>query len=139
MLDLDHPMTKFVFAISREDGAILSIAKRMTLVATPEKRELLNHAHKHIDQMHQIVLKGWGQSDKMSAAIELLQKQVEILASIPSQNDFTINWRGQKCTVCGSLIKNLEQYADMLYCGQCLDTIEPGRMAIDEAFGLSWI
>src|SRR5438093_8508367 len=82
MLDLNHPQTKFKFAIAREDDAVLSIAKRMTLVRTEEKRALLVRAQEHITKMRQILVEGWRNSQEKSAAIDLLQKQIQILATI---------------------------------------------------------
>ena len=136
MLDLDHPDTPPTFAIAREDDAILSIAKRMTLVSTDTKRELLRSSVPHFDAMRSITSEHWGQSKAMIDAIDLLQSDLQRLAMLPSTNDFVTDWRGKLCTVCGDAITNLETYNDMLYCSTCLKLIDDGRDAVDQAFGL---
>lgn len=139
MLDLDHPETKFIFAIAREDDAILSIAKRMTLVSTEEKADLLIQGRKHIANMRDILVEGWKKSRKKSAAIDLLSKNLEEFALVESTNDFVDDWKGKICSVCCSEITNLEGYEDMTYCSTCLDKFGPGREAVDKAFGLMFI
>lgn len=139
MLDLDHPDTKFIFAIAREDDAILAIAKRMTLVSTAEKAELLKEGRKHVSNMREILVQGWKKSPEKTAAIELLAKQLEEYAAIESTNAFVDDWEGKICTVCDTQITNLEGYEDMIYCPTCLDTFSTGRGAVDRAFGLMYI
>ncbi len=136
MLDLDHPLSRYVIAVAREDDAILSIAKRMTLVSTEAKRELLASAQPHLVRMRELQREGWGTSAKQMAAIDLLQEQLTQLAAIPSENDFYPDWRGRTCTVCSRPIENLKGYADMVYCRGCIQHIDTGRQAVDQAFGL---
>ncbi len=88
MLDLDRPDTPPTFAISREDDAILSIAKRMTLVSTEAKRPLLAKAAVHFANMRSITIKHWGESRAMLETIELLQSDLHRLAGLASVNDF---------------------------------------------------
>lgn len=139
MLDLDHPLSRFIFAVAREDDAILSIAKRMTLVSTAAKSALLTSARPHFARMRELQVEGWGESSEQTAAIDFLEQQLAHLASIPSENDFYPDWQGKTCTVCSHQIENLKGYSDMIYCRKCLALIDPGREAVDEAFGLSYI
>ncbi|TWU52008.1 hypothetical protein [Rubripirellula reticaptiva] len=136
MLDLDHPDTPPTFAISREGDAILSIAKRMTLVSTEAKQALLSRSIAHFAKMRSITIEHWGESKPKLDAIDLLQHDLQRLALQNSTNDFVNDWRGKLCTVCGASITNLEKYSDMLYCPKCLDVIDGGRDAVDQAFGL---
>ena len=136
MLDLDHPDTPPTFAISRDDDAILSIAKQMTLVSTEVKRELLAKASPHFAKMRSITIDHWGESKPMLEAIDLLESDLRRLAELVSANDFVTDWRGKFCIVCSTGITNLESYEDMLYCPQCLKVIGDGRNAVDRAFGL---
>lgn len=122
--------------MAREDDAILSIAKRMTLVNTDQKIQLLEQSKKHFAEMKSILAQGWGKSKTKIAAIELLEQELAALAALPSTNDFVTDWRGKQCSVCGNAITNLEQYRDMLYCPKCLDVLSKGRDAVDQAFGL---
>lgn len=136
MLDLDHPLSRYVIAVAREDDAILSIAKRMTLVSTEAKRELLVSSQPHFARMRELQREGWGTSAEQTAAIDLLQQQLTTLAAIPSANDFYPAWQGKTCTVCNRPIENLKGYADMVYCRGCIQYIDTGRQAVDQAFGL---
>lgn len=136
MLDLDHPDTPPTFAISREDDAILSIAKRMTLVSTENKAQLLAQAIPHFAAMRSITIDHWGESKPMLDAIDLLEADLRRLAGLESGNDYVTDWRGKHCTVCSSAITNLESHKDMLYCPECLKVIGDGRYAVDQAFGL---
>jgi hypothetical protein len=136
MLDLNHPQTKFTFAIAGEDGIVLSVAKRMTLVDTAAKSLLLPRAHEATKKMREICIEGWGNKQKKLDAIELVHNQITEFAAVHSTNDFVTDWQGKLCTVCESEITNLEKYDDMLYCPKCLDCIAEGRRAVDHAFGL---
>lgn len=136
MLDLNDPLSRYVIAVAREDDAILSIAKRMTLVSTEAKRELLLSATPHFTRMRELLAEGWGQSRRKTAAIEKLQQELTHLAELASENDFYPNWQGKTCTVCGRPIENLKGYVDMVYCRGCIQHIDAGRSAVDEAFGL---
>ena len=136
MLDLNHPMTKFTFAIAREDDRILSIAKRMTLVDTDAKTLLLPGAHEAAKKMTEICVSAWGNKRDKLDAIQLLHRQITEFAAIPSANCFVSDWQGKLCTVCGSEITSLPNYEDMIYCPKCLDYIDDGRRAVDQAFGL---
>lgn len=136
MLDLNHPDTPPTFAIAREDDAILSIAKRMTLISTEAKRELLVRASTHFAKMRKITADHWGESKQMLDAIDVLESDLRRLAALESKNDFVTDWRGKHCTVCTAAITNLEAYNDMLYCPNCLKVIDEGRNAVDQAFGL---
>lgn len=136
MLDLNHPQSKFIIAISHEDGMILSIAKRMTLISTEKKREQLALARKHFENMRSIMRDGWKKSRNKERAIAKLETQLAQLATTESTNDFLMNWQNKLCTVCHNEITNLEGYPDMIYCRQCVKTIASGREAVAEAFGL---
>ena len=136
MLDLNHPETKYIFAIAHQDDAILSIAKRMTLVDTETKQLLLPSAHGAISKMRQICIEGWKRRKDKMEALDLLHSQLSELAAIPSVNDYVTEWRDKNCTACGSKITSLESYKDMCYCPTCLKVIEAGRRGVDMAFGL---
>ncbi|MBL8814561.1 MAG: hypothetical protein JNL58_00930 [Planctomyces sp.] len=136
MLDLNHPDTPPTFAISRENDAILSIAKRMTLISTEAKRELLDRALVHFAKMRLITMDHWSGSKPMLDTIDVLEADLRQLAALESKNNFVTDWKGKYCTACSAAITNLEAYNDMLYCPECLKVIDAGRNAVDQAFGL---
>ena len=139
MLDLNHPQTPFIFAMAREDDAILSLAKKMTLVDTARKKELLETSLRHSAEMKKICDEGFKKTKKKHKAIELLESEITTLALVESTNDFLISWQGAECSVCKSEITNLEGYPDMIYCRTCLGIIDKGRSAVDSAFDLCCI
>jgi hypothetical protein len=136
MLDLNHPQAKYIFAVANEDGIVLSVVKRMTLVDTRTKLLLLPRAEEAIGKMRIISIEGWGEDKNKFDAINLLHRQITEFANICSTNDYATNWQGKICTVCASEITNLANYKDMLYCRKCLDFISGGRSAVDHAFCL---
>jgi hypothetical protein len=136
MLDLNHPLTKFVFAIANEDGKILSIAKKMTLSSNAVKTGQLVIALDHLQNMRQILAEGWGESKKKAKAIIKLEAEMRHLSGIESTNDFLTDWHGRICTVCKTEIQNLDGYPDMVYCRTCIKVIDSGRDAVHRAFGL---
>ena len=139
MLDLNHPQTKFIFAMAGEVGIVVSVAKRMTLVDTAAKSLLLPRAHEATKRMREICIEGWGNKKYKLKAIELLHLQITEFSAIHSTNNFVVDWLAKTCTVCESQITNLEEYDDMLYCPKCLDYISGGRRAVDQKFSLTYI
>ena len=136
MLDLDHPDTPHTFAIAREDDAVLSIVKRMTLVSTNAKDALLDRAHEHLNAMRKIVNDHWNANPEKLDAIDTLEADVTRLARLESANDYVDNWKGKVCTVCNDKITHLKGYSDMVYCPTCIRQVDDGRGAVDQAFGL---
>ena len=137
MLDLNHPQTEYIFAISGRDGAILSLIKKMTLSNSQERLKLLSEVHTHIAAMHSILDSGWNKKrNEKREAIEKLHNCVRELANTHSDNDFIENGVGQICTVCGNEIEDLEGYSDMVYCRTCIRVTDQGRKAVEIAFNL---
>src|SRR4051794_34233099 len=88
MLDLDHPDTDFTLAVARADDAVLSLAKRMTLVSTSEKAALLDQALVALDEIARIARQRWSDDRKKISAIEELREGMRALAALDSSNDF---------------------------------------------------
>ena len=135
MLDPDHPDTPNTFAIAREDDAVLSIVKRMTLVSTNAKDALLERAREHLNAMRKIVNDHWKADPDKLNAIDALEASVTRLATLESANDFANDWKGKVCTICNDRITNPKRY-DMVYCPTCIRQVDDGRDAVDQAFGL---
>jgi hypothetical protein len=136
MLDLNHPMTEHIFAASRHDDAILSIAKRMTLVPTEERDALLCRSREHFASLRKLNQEHFEHSDFIASAIDELESGCEKIASLVSTEDHTDGCGS--CPVCSTVITNLKDYQDMTYCGKCLGLISAQRAALDslKGFGL---
>jgi hypothetical protein len=136
MLNLDHPDTDATLAIAHADVAVLSIAKRMTLVGASQKAALLESALLALDGMERVSRQKWGNDQPKLSAIEQLRLEMRALAALDSSNDFSIDAQGKTCSVCSSAITSLPGFLEMTYCPHCLRTIRGGRHAVDRAFGL---
>ncbi|MGB1252026.1 MAG: hypothetical protein ACPG8W_15520 [Candidatus Promineifilaceae bacterium] len=136
MLDLDHPQARFIFAMADEEAAITAIALQITAVDTEARQILLLYAYEHFDNMHAVLVKGWGVSQSKSDAIHTLQTQLQHLAMQPSQNNFDATGSKSACDVCGSQRQTLLTHPKDSYCPTCFDSVSTGRQAVSDAFGL---
>lgn len=136
MLNLDHPDTDFTLAVAHAADAVLSIAKRMTLVGSPAKVELLSRALLALDGMERTSQQRWPDDGEKLRSIVQLRHEIRELAALVSSNDYLIDAQGKICTVCGAEITCLPGYLEMTYCQPCLGTTDGGRHAVDRAFGL---
>jgi hypothetical protein len=136
VLDPDHPDTDATIAIAHADDAVLAIAKRMTLVSSPEKPALLDAALRALDEMERIARRQWNGDAARRSAIDLLRDDIRALAALESRNDFVADPHGKVCTVCASAITSLPGYPNMTYCAGCLQRVARGREAVSRAFHL---
>ena len=136
MLDLKHPQTQWIFDASREDDAILSFAKLMTLLPTPQRQQLLQRIARPIVRLRRLNREHFGASPFIERAISDLEAGCQSIASLQSTESH-LDGQGT-CPVCGSAIKHLPEYHDMTYCGHCLSTIDDARkrLASSEGFGM---
>jgi hypothetical protein len=135
MLDLKHPQTQWIFDASREEDAILSFAKLMTLVPTPQRQQLLPRIARPIARLRRLNHEHFGGSSFIERAISDLEAGCQSIASLQS-TESRLDGHGT-CPVCASTIKHLPEYHDMTYCSHCLSKIDDARerLASSEAFG----
>ena len=133
MLDVKHPQTKWIFDASREADAILSFAKLMTLLPTPQRQQLLLRVTRPIDQLRRLNREHFGASSFIDRAISDLEAGCQSIASLQSTESH-LDGRGT-CPVCGAAIKHLPEYHDTTYCGQCLRALDDARGRLDSAEG----
>jgi hypothetical protein len=133
MLDLKHPQTKWIFDASREADAIISFAKLMTLLPTPQRQQLLLHVAPPLDRLRRLNREHFGASSFIDRAISDLEAGCQSIASLQSTQSH-LDGRGT-CSVCGSAIKHLPEYHTMTYCGQCLRAIDDARGRLDSSEG----
>lgn len=133
MLDHKHPQTKWIFSASRETDAILTFAKLMTLLPTPQRAQLLVRVARPIDRLRRLNREHFDASSFIESAISDLEAGCQSIASLPS-NESHLDGRGN-CPVCGSAITYLPEYNDMTYCEQCLSTLDDARGRLDSSEG----
>jgi len=135
MLDLNHPQTHWIFMASRESDAILTFAKLMTLLPTPERQQLLSRVARPIERLRQLNYDHFEASPFIELAIFDLEEGLHSIASLQS-SESRLDGSGS-CPVCGSPISDLPDYDDMTYCGSCLNIIADPRerLASGEGFG----
>ena len=135
MLDLDFPQSKHVFQAAKLEDKILAHTKKMTLLPTPQRIELLKMVEDVCNEMRILNRDHFGCSEYIQDAINELVAGCKSIAHGESDKDLT-DGSGQ-CDVCGAKITNLGEYEDMIYCGNCLDAISNARSKLEgvEGFG----
>lgn len=73
MLDLKHPQTKWIFDTSREDDAILSFSKLMTLLPTTQRQQILSRVARPIERLRRLNREHFGASSFIERAISDLE------------------------------------------------------------------
>ena len=139
MLDLDHPQTNWIFEASGLEGAVLTRAKKMTLVPTCERKDLLDEVFIFCDDMKILNKKHFSNSNFINEAVDELYKACTDIANIDASKDMT-DGTGN-CEVCNTRITNLKGYSDMIYCDTCLTKtdVSRGKLESSEGFGTCWI
>ncbi len=143
MLDLDHPMTPYIFAAARLDDAILECAKSMTLVSTPTRQELLSECLRRLDKIHWLNEDHFAASPFVFAAIEEMKTPVQALATVEVNEAAAASAAAlEVCPVCGTPLTQVRsdfmpRPEDRLsgYCSPCLSVISPARQKLDSSEG----
>lgn len=135
MLDLDHPQSEHVFQAAKLEDEIVTYIKRMTLLPTQRRVDLLKKIENVCREMKILNRDHFGASAYIQDAVDELLAGCESIAHGESDKDLT-DGTGQ-CDVCGTKITSLDEYEDMIYCGNCLDTTSRARDKLEgsEGFG----
>jgi len=139
MLDFNHPQARWRFAASRENDAILTFTKLMTLLPSPLRQQLLPRISRHLERLRRINREHFAASEFIDHAISDLEIGYKHIANLQS-NESRLDGHGV-CPVCGSEITDLADYSDMTYCNTCLDHIQDPRqrLASFDGFGFDAI
>jgi len=133
MLDLNNPQSRWIMKASREEDAVLTFAKLMTLLPTSERQQLLARIARPIEHLRRLNREHFDSSSFIERAIADLEGGCRAVASFQS-TESRLDGHGT-CPVCGSVITDLPDYHDMTYCGPCLDTIADARQRLDSSEG----
>lgn len=148
MLDLNHPMTQYIFAAARLDDAILECAKSMTRVSTQKRQELLQDCLTRLERMRWLNEDHFKASPFVFAAIEEMQNAVQAVADVDVEEAAAANAAAlDVCPVCGTPLMQVKldympRPEDRLsvYCSPCLSVIFPARQKLDSSEGFSiWL
>jgi hypothetical protein len=136
MLDLDHPMSRHVFAASRAEDAILDAAKRMTVAARQDRVRLRDGCAPTFAELRRLARDYFADRPAIPPAIDALEQAVAQLAAlpgVPAQGPPA----GYQCPACGAAAYRLAYDGSPdpdnpthVYCGPCLDIIGPARAAL---------
>jgi hypothetical protein len=132
MLNRNHPQTKWIFAASRHDDAVLTLAKLMTLLPTIERQQLLGRIARHIERLHRLNREHFNASAFIERAISDLESACRSIANLQS-GESRLDGRGT-CPVCSSAITDLPDHDDV-YCARCLDIVSDARRRLDSSEG----
>ncbi len=132
---VSHPKQRWIFAASREDDAILTLTKLMTLLPTHQRQRLLRRVDRHLERLRAINNKHFDASPFIDSAINDLESGCRHIASLQS-TESRLDGLGT-CPVCSSAISDLPDHADMTYCGTCLNTIQDARLRLETEEGFS--
>ena len=146
MLDLDHPMTKHIFAASGMGDFLLVSAQRMTLLPSKQRVLLLGDCLVVLDKMRRLNEEHFEASQFISDAVNEAQKALEKIAHLNDGNVVEDKTDGEgNCAVCGSPITKFEVRPKsgryIIVCGQCDEPFMKAKEKLDssEAFGTCFI
>jgi hypothetical protein len=133
--DLNNPKNQATFAAAREGDAILSFAKLMTLLPTPQRLQVLARIAVPIRRLRKLNHDHFGDSPTIESAISDLEAGCRTIAAFQS-SESRLDGQGA-CPVCSSAITHNTKWYDMTYCNKCLDPIMDARecLASTNGFG----
>src|SRR5215212_4788898 len=104
MLDLNHPMTRWTFAASREKDAVLSLAKLMTLLPTAQRQQVFKRLRRHIQRLQRLNEKYFENSPFIIRALEDLEAGCKTIAGFEC-TESRLDGEGS-CPICRSAISD---------------------------------
>jgi|SRR5215469_7711517 len=145
MLDLNHPQSQHTFAAARFENAILERAKKMTLVPSLRRRELLTECQQILDKMRALNAEHFQSSPFIFKAIDELGRSFVQLAELCNGNIVEDRSSGDGCcAACESPITNFVPVPGRprsIYCSPCLNIIMPqlSKLRSEKGFGTVFI
>lgn len=131
MLNLDHPMTKHVFAAAYAEGAILQDAKQITVSARRDRVLVRDGCASAVAELRRLARDHFADRPAIPPAIDALEQSLAELAALPGvpeegpPAEFT-------CPACGGPLDRLGKYGfpapdnpTDIYCSQCLNIVMP--------------
>jgi hypothetical protein len=111
MLDLDHPMTKHIFAASRMEDLLMVSAQRMTLLPSRERVLLLVDCLPVLDELRRLNDEHFEASLFIRKAIDEAQAALKDIAHLNDGNIVEDKTDGEgNCPACGTPITKWETF-----------------------------
>ena len=136
MLDISQPRARKIMEASRHDDTILELARRMTVLPTPERGASLSDCSEHLRVLREINRDWFESSAFIEGAINDLQEGCERIANFQSSEDHT-DGKGF-CPVCLTELTNLILENKVVCCGSCLKEIQPARRKLNDFQGFGF-
>lgn len=156
MLDLDHPMTKHIFAAARAHDAVLFAAKKMTIAGQQDRLSLKDSCQAPLAQLRQLAKEHFSDRPSILLAIDEFERAVAELASLPCVPAYEA-LAHEDCPACGSALLRRNEYGypptpwgvrrvfqlllrgpkgkPEIYCSGCLNMIMPALAALSSCRG----
>jgi hypothetical protein len=136
VLDLNHPMTKHIFAAARAEDAVLIAAKHMTVAARQERLRLRDGCAPAFVELRKLAHDHFADCSSIPPAIEELERAAARLATLPGVPDLGPPAE-YKCPACGADLDRRGKYGFLspnnptdIYCSPCLQIIMPPLSAL---------
>ena len=137
--DIDSPQSQAIFKASGLEDAILTRAKKMTLLPAEQREKLLNECEEKLIELEKICNESFNGNKNILGAINIYRDGLKKIATTKAKLDLTSGVGN--CEVCGNKITSHTDYPDMIYCQQCLNYISEARRRLEspEGFGFCFI
>jgi hypothetical protein len=136
VLDLDHPMTKYVFAAARAEDAVLIAARHMTAACRQERARLLEGCGPAFAELRRLARDHFMDCSTIPPAIDELERAVSQLAALPGVPEDGPSAE-YKCPACEAAMERRGKYGFLapnnptdIYCSPCLQIIMPSLSAL---------
>lgn len=145
MLNLEHPLSKHVFAASRSEDAILIAARDMTTASQLVRAKLKEKCVPHYALLRQLAKDYFSTKTAIPEAINELERSIENLATLrgvpkdgppPERRCSSCNTKLYRCNRYG--FKVYFRKPSLIYCPKCLEIIMPSLSVLrscEEGFG----
>ena len=148
MLDLDHPMTKHIFAASGMEDILLISAQRMTLLPSKERVLLLADCLAVLGGLRRLNEEHFDASPFICGAIDEAQEALEQIAYLGGGNILEDKTGGEGgCPACGTPITKFESFPGksysrpIVFCGHCNEPFMKAKAKLEspKGFGTCFI
>ena len=129
MLDLEHPMTKHIFAAAYAEGAILQDAKRITVSARRDRVRVRDACASSLTELRRLARDHFADRPGIPRAIDALEQSLADLAALPGVPEEGLPAEFI-CPACGGQLDRRGKYGfpapdnpTDIYCSPCLNII----------------
>ncbi|HEY2786104.1 MAG TPA: hypothetical protein VGJ05_14140 [Fimbriiglobus sp.] len=136
MLDLDHQMSKHVFAAARAEDAVLMAARHMTTAGRRERVRLQDGCAPAFAELRRLARDHFADCPAIPPAIDGLERSLAELAALPGVPEDGPSAE-YKCPACAAALDRRGKYGFLapdnptdIYCSPCLQIIMPSLSAL---------